>query len=280
MHPREQKVYGFEARPGPARLALLSGSGCGRPALLGAQAGSSLPPGAEARARAWARARLEHCLCTQPPHPSMSPASESRVATAAPSPLPLPSSSSLPPTAAPPGPSEHFSRCRRPGCPGTDHGSSGTRTAQKLDEKFQGNGSRAPDPSTLPPRAPAPACGSPPRPPSAAGRGGVWALGQGAAVSVCLSVSAAGPDAGSRGGGLTLRSGGHPKNRSPLAPVPLVSRSSARLQTRSLSSFTSLGALVTLSSLPVSRIRSDFGGSKRAISQTVGPDLVGNGKQK
>lgn len=54
MHPREQKVHGFEARLAGAR-APLSGSGCGAGPLSSAPRRAPLPPGAEARARSCAR---------------------------------------------------------------------------------------------------------------------------------------------------------------------------------------------------------------------------------
>ncbi|KAI4531158.1 hypothetical protein MG293_019016 [Ovis ammon polii] len=103
----------------------------------------------------------------------MSPASESRVATAAPSPLPSLLPPPPPPTAAPPGPSEHFSRCRSARLP--RHGPRLLRNENSPEVGRKVSGQRReprPPPPRLRARAPAPARGSPPRPPSAAGRGG------------------------------------------------------------------------------------------------------------
>lgn len=207
------------------------------------------------------RARLEHCLCTQPPHPSMSPASESRVATAA-----LSFSSSF--SSSSPSSDCGSSRPERAllpvplGSVAARHGPRLLRNENSPEVGRKVSGQRR-EPRLPPPPPPGAGSGSCPRlavasQSSAAGRGVVWGWGQGA-VSVCLSVSAAGPTRDPEGRAHAALWRSPPKNRSPLCPCPSrVSLVSARSLTRS-SSFT-WSSCYPLLLCPFPGIRSDFWG--------------------
>lgn len=209
-------------RPGRGRR----GSGCGAarsPRRLG---GLRFLPGQ--RPGPGARARREHCLRTQPLQPSMSPAPERRVATAAPSPLPSPLPPPPPPTAAPPGPSEHFSRFRSAPPlrrrPRLLRSGNSPEVGRKVSVQSR---EPRPPPPRLRVRAAAPARDVRPRPPSAAGPGGGGRWGGGRCLCVCPSalLVCCGIPRG-RAHAALWRS--PPKAGHSLCPVPPVARSPAR----------------------------------------------------
>lgn len=250
-----------EAWPGPARLALPLRLGLRGGPLSSAPRRAPLPLGAEARARAWgarAAGALSVHTAASPVHepgfrePSRhrGPFSSSFSSSSSPS---SDCGSSRPERALLPVPLGSAAPARTTAPPEREQPRSWTKSFRAT--------SRAPTPSTPPPGA---GSGSCPRLAAAStvGRrpGRRWALGQGA-VSVCLSVSAAGPTRDPEGEGSRCALAVTPKKQvTHFAPVPLVSLVSARSLT-GLSSFTSLwSSCYPLFSLLVSRIRSDFRG--------------------
>lgn len=231
--PRRAESSWFR-RPGRGRRGSrsLSRSGCGAarsPRRLGGLLFLPEPrPGPGPGPGPGARARLELCLRTQPPHPSMSPAPERRVATAAPSPLPSLLPPPPPPTAAPPGPGSHFSRLRSALLPRRGPRLLRSENSPEVGRKVSPQRREPrPPPPRLQARAPAPARGSPPRPPSAAGRGGGGRWGGGRCLSVCPSARLVrcGVPTGRAHAALGRAP---PKAGHSLCPCPVVARSPAR----------------------------------------------------
>lgn len=223
-----------EARPGPARLALPLRLGLRGGPLSSAPRRAPLPPGAEARARAWdacaAGALSVHTAASPVHEPGFREPSRHRGPFSSFSSSSSPSSdcgSSRPERALLPVPLGSAAPARTTAPPEREQPRSWTKSFRAT--------SRAPTPSTPPPGA---GSGSCPRLAAAStvGRrpGRRWALGQGA-VSVCLSVSAAGPTRDPEGEGSRCALAVTPKKQvTHFAPVPLVSLVSARSLTRSL----------------------------------------------
>lgn len=218
-----------EARPGPARLALPLRLGLRGGPLSSAPRRAPLPPRAEAGARAWG-ARAAGALSA---HTAASPVHEPgfRALSRHRGPLSSSFSSSSSPSsdcgssrtelALLPVSVGSTARARTTAPPEREQPRSWTKSFSAIP--------RAPTPSTPPPGA---GSGSFPRLAAASTVGRRprrrWALGWGA-VSVCMSVSAAGRIPDLREGGLTPRSGGHPQKQvTHFTPVPLVARSPAR----------------------------------------------------
>lgn len=266
-----------EARPGPARLALPLPLGLRGGPLSSAPRRAPLPPGAEARAGAGAGAWGARAAGALSAHTAASPVHEPGSRTPSRHRGPLSSSfssssspssdcgSSRPGLALLPAPLGSAAPARTTAPPEREQPRSWTKSFTATP--------RAPTPSTPPPGA---GSGSCPRLAAAAtlGRrpGRRWALGRGA-VSVGLSVSAAGPVRGPDGEGSRRARAGTPESRSLTLPLPC-RRSLARA--RSLTPSPSLspslsplslslprllsGALATsFFSLLVSKIRSDLG---------------------
>lgn len=246
-----------EARPGPARLALPLRLGLRGGPLSSSPRRAPLPPGAEARARAWgarAAGALSAHTAASPVHepgfraPSRHRGPLSSSFSSSSSPSSSDGGSSRPGLALLPVPLGSAAPARTTAPPEREQPRSWTKSFRTTP--------RAPTPSTPPPSA---GCGSCPRlaAASTAGRRPPrrWALGRGA-VSVCLSVSAA---VLMRGRALAVT----PKSRSLALPLSL----SWLACSRALSDPVSLslprllfGALATsFFSLLVSKIRSDWG---------------------
>lgn len=252
-----------EARPEPARLALPLRLGLRGGPLSSAPRLSPLPSGAEARARAWgarAAGALSAHTAASPVHepgfraPSRhrGPLSSSFSSSSSPS---SDCGSSRPELALLPVPLGSAAPARTTAPPEREQPRSWTKSFTATP--------RAPTPSTPPAGA---GSGSCPRLAAASTLGSRpgrrWALGRGA-VSVCLSVSAAGPLRDPEGEGSRRALAVTPKSRSLtlLLSLSLLARPRALSDPVSLSLPRLLsGALATsFFSLLVSKIRSDLG---------------------
>lgn len=271
-----------EARPGPARLELPLRLGLRGGPLSSSPGRAPLPPRSEARARAWGArasgARSAHTAASPVHEPGFrepsrhrGPLSSSFSSSSSPS---SDWGSSRPALVLLPVPLGSAAPVRTTAPPEREQPRSWTKSFSATP--------RAPTPSTSPPSA---ASGSCPRLAAASTVGRWprrrWVLGRGA-VSVCLSVSAAGlmRDPGERAHAALWRS--PPKAGHSLYPCPCRhSLSRARSLTRSLSLPRLLSGALAISffSLLVSKIRSDWG-SAEAISPNGRPDLSGEWEAK
>ena len=273
-----------EARPGPVRLELPLRLGLRGGPLSSSPGRAPLPPRSEARARAWgarAAGALSAHTAASPVHepgfrePSRhrGPLSSSFSSSSSPS---SDWGSSRPALVLLPVPLGSAAPVRTTAPPEREQPRSWTKSFSATP--------RAPTPSTSPPSA---ASGSCPRLAAASTVGcwprRRWVLGRGA-VSVCLSVSAAGLMRDPEREGSRRALAVTPKSRSLTLPLSLSSlalpRALSDTVSLSLSSSTSLRSSCYLFLLSAgSKIRSDRG-STEAISPNGRPDLSGEWEAK